>query len=120
MPGPPFRSKLEPFLDFITLERRKRSTWKAIAEAIKEQGTACTPQGVQDYFRRRRKPGRRVPAGFEETPVPEISINREPRLDDNRARLDQIRARAKETQESQQTKAQRDPTWDQNFEAEKI
>jgi hypothetical protein len=67
MPGPPFRSTLEPFLDFITQERRKRLTWKAIAQAIRDRGTPCTPQGVQDYFRRRRKP-RRLPLGFEPEP----------------------------------------------------
>jgi hypothetical protein len=63
MPGQPFRSKLEPFIEFITQERRMRSTWKAIADAIKAKGTPCTPQGIQDYFKRRRT--LRMPLGFE-------------------------------------------------------
>jgi hypothetical protein len=65
VPGPPFRSTLEPHLEFITQERRKRLTWKAIAAAIQAKGTPCTPQGVQDYFRRRKIGKRKLPLGFE-------------------------------------------------------
>jgi len=71
MPGSPFRSVLEPFLEFIAEERRKRVTWKAIAESIRDKGTPCTPQGVQDYFKRKQK-RKKMPLGFEpEQPPPE-------------------------------------------------
>jgi hypothetical protein len=72
MPGKPFRSKLEPFHEFISKERRKRATWKEIAEAIKKKGTSCTGQGVSDYFRRYRK--LEWPAGLE--PLPPEKENR--------------------------------------------
>src|ERR1700730_15008285 len=72
MPGKPFRSKLEPCHEYITKERRKRATWKEIAEAIKKKGIACTGQGVSDYFRRYRK--LEWPAGLE--PLPPEKENR--------------------------------------------
>ena len=86
MPGPPYRSALEPFLEFIIEERRKGQTWKAIAEAISAQnGPVVTPQGVQDYFKRRRKKKPRVLMGMEPVPAPvEIQPARTPEMPMNR------------------------------------
>jgi hypothetical protein len=59
----PFRSTLEPFREFILSKRRARLTWEAIAQAIREQGVACTRQAVQGYYKRQKH--MRVPMGFE-------------------------------------------------------
>jgi hypothetical protein len=116
MPGPPFRSKLEPFLDFIAQERRKRLTWKAIAESIRQQGTPCTPQGVQDYFRRRRKP-QRIPLGFEsEKPKPEP---RQAQVTGAQSILEGIKARNKAIEEAKPKRSD-DAGWQETFESEKL
>jgi len=59
----PFRSTLEPFREFILCKRRARLTWEEIAQAIREQGVACTRQAVQGYYKRQKN--MRVPMGFE-------------------------------------------------------
>jgi len=59
----PFRSTLEPFREFILSKRRARLTWEEIAQAIREQGVACTRQAVQGYYKRQKN--MRVPMGFE-------------------------------------------------------
>ena len=59
----PFRSTLEPFREFILSKRRARLTWEEIAQAIREQGVACTRQAVQGYYKRQKN--MRVPIGFE-------------------------------------------------------
>ena len=79
MPGPPYRSALEPFLDFITEERRKGKTWKAIAEGIAaNNGPLVTPQGVQDFFKRRRKKKPRVLMGMEPVQPPQSTRESQP------------------------------------------
>jgi hypothetical protein len=62
MPGKPFQSKLEPHFDFILEARRKRQTWKAIAQQLAAQGTTTTPQAVHAFTKRRLK--RRYPLGM--------------------------------------------------------
>ena len=66
MPGKPFRSKIEPFYDLIVQARRNRMTWEEIAETIRQKGTACTRQAVQDYFKRHKT--LRHPMGMEPQP----------------------------------------------------
>jgi hypothetical protein len=71
MHGKPFQSKLEPHFDFILEARRKRQTWKAIAQQLAAQGTATTPQAAHAFMKRRLK--RRYPLGMapaELTPPP--------------------------------------------------
>jgi len=59
----PFRSRLEPFKEFILAKRRARLTWEEIAQAIREQGVPCTRQAVQGYYKRQKT--MRVPMGCE-------------------------------------------------------
>jgi hypothetical protein len=68
MPGRPFRSVLEPYLDFIRKERIARKSWREIAQSIRDQGTECTPQGVHSYFKRARH-RKHVPLGFEQEKI---------------------------------------------------
>ncbi len=51
--GRAFHSRLEPFVDFIREQRRRRRTWKEIAEALQAgKGCAVTFQGVHQFYRR--------------------------------------------------------------------
>jgi len=51
--GRAFYSRLEPFVEFIREQRRRRRTWKEIAEALRaEKGCAITFQGVHQFYRR--------------------------------------------------------------------
>ena len=70
----PFRSTLEPFREFILSKRRARLTWEEIAQAIREQGVACTRQAVQGYYKRQKN--MRVPMGFESARPTLESTNR--------------------------------------------
>ena len=70
----PFRSTLEPFREFILSKRRARLTWEEIAQAIREQGVACTRQAVQGYYKRQKN--MRVPMGFESARPTLESVNR--------------------------------------------
>src|ERR1700676_4555998 len=70
----PFRSTLEPFREFILSKRRARLTWEEIAQAIREQGVACTRQAVQGYYKRQQH--MRVPMGFESARPTLESTNR--------------------------------------------
>jgi hypothetical protein len=92
MPGKPFQSKLEPFYEFIAKGRRKRITWAQIAELITTKGTPCTRQGVQDFFKRKRK--RRYAMGMEPEDGPIKAIKES-------APIEALRARSKANQSSQ-------------------
>jgi IS5 family transposase len=70
----PFRSTLEPFREFIISKRRARLTWEEIAQAIREQGVACTRQAVQGYYKRQQH--MRIPMGFESARPALESTNR--------------------------------------------
>src|SRR5580765_7578971 len=53
--GRAFHSRLEPFVDFIREQRRRRKTWKEIAAlllAAKATGCVITAQGVHQFPRR--------------------------------------------------------------------
>jgi hypothetical protein len=57
MPGRPFQSKLEPHLDFIREGRRKRWSYKRIAQAIGEQfGLPVSSNAVFSFVKVRSKP----------------------------------------------------------------
>jgi IS5 family transposase len=88
----PFRSTLEPFREFILSKRRARLTWEEIAQAIREQGVACTRQAVQGYYKRQKN--MRVPMGFESARPTLESANR-PSLKQAPAELRQIREKEK-------------------------
>jgi hypothetical protein len=65
--GKPFQSKLEPFFDAILEARRKRKTWRAIAQQLMAQGIVTTPQGVHAFVKRRLK--RRYALGVAPEPL---------------------------------------------------
>ena len=57
MPGRPFQSKLEPHLDFIREGRRKRWSYRRIAQAIGEQfGMKVSPNAIFSFVKVRSKP----------------------------------------------------------------
>jgi hypothetical protein len=65
-PARPFRSILVRYLDEIRKLRRRRHTWRAIAEHLtKHRGVKITASGVHIFFKRaaRRK---KLPLGFED------------------------------------------------------
>jgi hypothetical protein len=66
--GKPFQSKLEPHFEFILEARRKRHTWRAIAQQLLAQGIVTTPQGVHVFVKRRLK--RRYALGMAPQPSP--------------------------------------------------
>jgi len=53
-------SKLEPFRDFIAAERRKKTTYRRIAELLAEQGLQVDFSTIHAFVRVRSKPRRRV------------------------------------------------------------
>ena len=67
MSGKPFQSKLEPHFEFILEARRKRKTWRAIAQQLMAQGIVTTPQGVHAFVKRRLK--RRYALGMAPAPL---------------------------------------------------
>jgi hypothetical protein len=51
--GRAFHSRLEPFVDFIREQRRRRKTWQEIAGLLhREKGCPITCQGVYQFYRR--------------------------------------------------------------------
>ena len=65
MPGKPFQSKLNPYLDEIRTLRRARKTWQEIADAITERhGIKTNASSVYEFARRRAN--RPAPFGFDE------------------------------------------------------
>ncbi len=51
--GRAFHSRLESFVDFIREQRRRRRTWKEIAEELRaEKSCAITFQGLHQFYRR--------------------------------------------------------------------
>ena len=51
--GKAYRSRLEPFADFIRALRQQRKTWQEIAERLRsEKGCAITFQGLHQFYRR--------------------------------------------------------------------
>lgn len=51
--GRAYRSRLEPFVDFIRAQRQQRQTWQEIAERLRiEKGCGITFQGLHQFYRR--------------------------------------------------------------------
>jgi hypothetical protein len=51
--GRAFHSRLEPFVDFIREQRRRRKTWQEIPELLRaEKGCPVTFQRVHQFYRR--------------------------------------------------------------------
>ena len=51
--GRAYRSRLEPFVDFIRAQRQQRRTWQEIADQLRtEKGCAITYQGLHQFYRR--------------------------------------------------------------------
>lgn len=54
--GRAYRSRLEPFVDFIRAQRQQRRTWLEIAERLgTEKGCSITFQGLHQFYRRHVK-----------------------------------------------------------------
>jgi hypothetical protein len=50
--GRAYRSRLEPFVDFIRAQRQQRKTWQEIADQLRTQkGCAITFQGLHQFYR---------------------------------------------------------------------
>ena len=58
MPNEP--SKLEPYRDFIAAERRKKTTYRRIAELLAEQGVQVDYSTIHAFVKVRSKPPRNV------------------------------------------------------------
>lgn len=66
--GRAYRSRVEPFVDFIRAQRQQRKTWQEIAERLcTEKGCAITFQGLHQFYRRYLK--RQALAHWEHQPV---------------------------------------------------
>ncbi|MGH7952568.1 MAG: hypothetical protein ACREFE_11715 [Limisphaerales bacterium] len=51
--GRAYRSRVEPFVDFIRAQRQQRKTWQEIAEQLSgEKKCAITFQGLHQFYRR--------------------------------------------------------------------
>jgi len=51
--GRAYRSRLEPFVEFIREQRQQRRTWQEIATLLRtEKGCAITFQGLHQFYRR--------------------------------------------------------------------
>lgn len=76
MPNP--SSKLEPFREFIAAERRKKTTYRRIAELLAEKGVQVDYSTIHAFVRVRSKPPRKVitmwqPQEISATPPPQFS-----------------------------------------------
>jgi hypothetical protein len=69
--GRAYRSRLEPFVDFIRTKRQQRRTWQEIAELLRtEKGCAVTFQGLHQFYRRYVK--RQARPHWEDGSKPEV------------------------------------------------
>jgi hypothetical protein len=51
--GRAYRSRLEPFVDFIRAQRQQRKTWQEIADELRtKKGCFITFQGLHQFYRR--------------------------------------------------------------------
>ena len=54
--GRAYRSRLEPFAEFIREQRQQRKTWQEIASLLRtERGCSITFQGLYQFYRRHLK-----------------------------------------------------------------
>ncbi len=69
--GRAFRSRVEPFVDFIREQRQQCKTWQEIAERLRaEKGCGITFQGLHQFYRRYVK--REAQPHWEDGPVARI------------------------------------------------
>ncbi len=67
--GRAYRSRVEPFVDFIRAQRQQRKTWQEIAERLRaEKGCSITFQGLHQFYQRYLKRQAR-PHWEDQTPV---------------------------------------------------
>jgi len=66
--GRAYRSRVEPFVDFIREQRQQRRTWKEIAERLRtDKGCCISFQGLHQFYRRYVK--RQARPHWEDSPV---------------------------------------------------
>jgi hypothetical protein len=69
----PYTSALWDHLAEITKLRQQRKTWEQVAAILagpkREDRVVISSRAIRNFFIRARKPGRRIPAGFENTIV---------------------------------------------------
>jgi hypothetical protein len=69
--GRAYRSRLEPFAEFIRQQRQQRRTWQEIAARLRtEEGCAITFQGLHQFYRRYLK--RQARPHWEDGQEPEV------------------------------------------------
>ena len=68
MAGQSYRSKLNPYLEYIREARLRGETWEAIAEEIGRRGTPTDRAQVCKFFQRKERG--RTPLGFAPEPHP--------------------------------------------------
>src|SRR5580704_455048 len=76
--GRAYRSRVEPFVEFIREQRQKRRTWREIAEWLAvEKDCRITLQGLYQFYRRyvKRQGKRRWEEECNALPVPPIRPN---------------------------------------------
>jgi IS30 family transposase len=90
LPDKPPRSKLEPHADVIATLRRKRCTYREIAEFLREHlGTIVSPSTIHDFVRVRRGRGKRnVGSARDEVPADPKALHR-PKATENSSAADE-------------------------------
>ena len=73
MPGQPFRSCLNPFVEYITNARLEMKTWHEIADHITAQGTKTDASQVARFAKRHASAKR--PFGFPPRSVGPAAVN---------------------------------------------
>ena len=63
---PDYSSKLEPYRDFIAAERRKKTTYRKLAELLAQKGVMVDYSTIHSFVRVRAKPPRKVITMWEE------------------------------------------------------
>ena len=71
----PPRSKLEPHAEVIAALRRKRRTYREIAQFLQEHlAISAVPSTIHDFVRVRRRRGKRTADSGDEQPVPSRQV----------------------------------------------
>jgi hypothetical protein len=73
---PDLSSKLEPFRDFIAAERRKRTTYRRIAELLAEKGVKVDYSTIHAFVKVRSKAPRKVITMWEPPAVKTAALSR--------------------------------------------
>jgi hypothetical protein len=64
----PYQSQLRPHYDFIRDERRRRKTWREIADVLGQRGVSITASAIYKFFKRQQVP-KKLPLGFEDVAI---------------------------------------------------